>query len=255
MKHPDDPTERFGPRAEHYRRWRPGYPPELVPWLKAHCGLMPGAIVADIGSGTGLFTRELLATGLIVHAVEPNAGMRAVAEAALASERNFRSYDGTAEHSNLRAASVQLVTAAQAFHWFDPPAARREFARILQPGGQVALIWNLRRNDTPFLAGYEALLREHAPEYTRSGRPAQADPAVLAHFFSGGVYSGCDFAYEQHFDREGLCGRLLSSSYAPAPGQPGHDAMIAALHALFGEHQSEGWVSFSYATTVFVGGV
>ncbi len=247
------PTERFGSRVEDYRRWRPGYPPELVPWLMERCSLARGASVADVGSGTGLFSRDLLAAGLRVLAVEPNAPMRAAAETALGANPDFISIDGTAEQTGLAGGSVALVCAAQAFHWFDAPIARREFARVLQPQGHVALIWNVRRGDTPFLVAYEALLREHAPEYARSGKPAQADRRVVATFFAPAGFEQESFAYEQYFDRDGLRGRLLSSSYAPAAGMPGHEAMIAALDRLYDKHQHEGHVAFGYVTRVFLG--
>jgi SAM-dependent methyltransferase len=247
------PTERFGSRVDDYRRWRPGYPPEVVPWLVKRCGLSIGDPVADVGSGTGLFSRELLAARLRVQAIEPNGPMRAAAEAEFAGDSNFLSVNGTAESTGLADASVSLVGAAQAFHWFDPVLTRREFARILKPRGHVALIWNVRRDDSLFLVGYEALLREHAPEYSRSGKPVQADERVVSAFFAPGLFQQASFAYEQQFDRLGLRGRLLSSSYAPMPGMPGHEAMMAALDCLFEEHQRQARVTFGYVTRVFVG--
>src|SRR5581483_8140336 len=165
-------TERFGNRVEDYVRTRPGYPEALLPWLMRQCGLRAGDAAADIGSGTGLFTRELLRQGLRVEGVEPNAPMRAAGDEFLAEfGEAFHSREGTAEATGLADHSVGLVTAAQAFHWFRPEPTRAEFARILAPGGQVALIWNVRREDTPFLRGYEALLQAHAPEYARSAHP------------------------------------------------------------------------------------
>lgn len=247
-------TERFGNRVDDYARWRPGYPAELAPWLMRQCRLQPGDRVADIGYGTGLFTRELLRQGLRVQGVEPNAPMRAAGERFLADFAPlFSSHDGTAEATGLEDHSVSLVTAAQAFHWFRPQPARAEFARILAPGGQAALVWNVRREDTPFLRGYEALLRAHAPEYAASGVPAQANLDVIRPFFAPAGFVEHSIPYAQHFDREGLRGRLLSSSYAPAAGTPGHEAMLAALDALFEAHQREGLVTFEYDTRTFVG--
>ena len=247
-------TERFGNRVEVYVRWRPGYPSALVPWLIAECGLEPGAVAADVGCGTGLFSRELLLCGLSVRGVEPNAPMRAAGERYLAEfGAAFSGHDGTAEATGLAAGSVRLVTAAQAFHWFRPAPTRAEFARILAPGGYAALIWNVRREDTPFLRGYETLLREHAPEYAASGVPAQADLAVIRPFFEPAGFVERSFPYAQQFDLEGLRGRLLSSSYAPAAGTAGHAPMLLALDRLFEAHQREGRVAFEYDTRAFVG--
>jgi SAM-dependent methyltransferase len=247
-------TERFGNRVEDYVRTRPGYPAGLLPWLMQHCRLRAGDAVADIGCGTGLFTRELLLQGLRVEGVEPNAPMRAAGDAFLAEFGGaFRSREGTAEATGVEPASVALVTAAQAFHWFRPAPTRAEFARILAPGGHVALIWNVRREDTPFLQGYEALLRAHAPEYAASGVPAQANLDTIRPFFAPSSFVEHSIPYAQHFDREGLRGRLLSSSYAPAAGSPGHQPMMAALDALFEAHQRNGMVAFEYDTRSFVG--
>lgn len=247
-------TERFGNRVDDYVRWRPGYPAELAPWLMNRCGLIAGDPAADIGSGTGLFTRELLLQGLQVTGVEPNAPMREAGDHFLAGfQDQFRSREGTAEATGLADASVRLITVAQAFHWVRPPEARIEFARVLQPGGHVALVWNVRSEDTPFLHGYETLLRKHAPEYASSGVPAQADPAVIRAFYAPADFVQHGFPYVQHFDREGLRGRLLSSSYAPPAGTPGHEPMLADLDVLFDAHQRDGRVAFDYDTRVFVG--
>ncbi|MFM1850906.1 MAG: hypothetical protein RIS54_590 [Verrucomicrobiota bacterium] len=147
-----DATGRFSDRVEAYVRYRPGYPADLISTLVAEAQLGPDSVVADVGSGTGIFTALLLPDTGTVHAIEPNAPMRTWAESTMGAEPKFHSHGTPAEATGLPDASVDLVTAAQAFHWFDPVATRREFARILKPGGQVALIWNERLTDTtPFL--------------------------------------------------------------------------------------------------------
>jgi Methylase involved in ubiquinone/menaquinone biosynthesis len=134
--------------------------------LRVKCALAATSSVADVGSGTGILTELLLETGAAVFAVEPNREMREAAERLLNDYGRFRSVHGTAEDTTLPTASVDLITASQAFHWFDVQKARRELARILKPGGRVALIWNERPLDAmPFLDDYEALLRRHAAEY------------------------------------------------------------------------------------------
>ena len=160
------PTARFSDRVENYVRYRPGYPPEVLDLLRTECRLQPSHIVADIASGTGVFTRLLLENGNSVFAVEPNTEMREMGAHQLESYCRLVSISGTAEETLLRSASVDFVTAAQAAHWFDLPRARAEFARILRPEGWCVLIWNERRTaTTPFLRDYEQLLLTYGTDY------------------------------------------------------------------------------------------
>src|SRR5882757_691421 len=135
------PTTRFSNKVDNYIRYRPGYPPELLRLLKTECGLIPGSVIADIGSGTGILSRILLENGNTVFGVEPNPEMRAAAERLLADYPAFRSIAATAESTTLPAHSVDLITAAQAAHWFNHEQARREFLRILKPGGWPGSGW------------------------------------------------------------------------------------------------------------------
>src|SRR5437764_1020077 len=128
-----DPTQRFSTRVDNYVKYRPGYPPAIVGLLEAECGLTPESVVADIGAGTGLLAELWLRHGNPVCGVEPNREMREAGARLLAAYPAFTSVDGTAEATTLPDQSVDFVTAGQAFHWFEPVAARREFARILRP--------------------------------------------------------------------------------------------------------------------------
>ena len=113
-------VERFTSRVETYAKYRPGYPVEIIDLLKRECGLTPESIVADIGSGTGKSSEPFLAHGNVVFGVEPNAAMRDVAERLFRDQPRFRSIKGSAESTTLPDSSVDLITAGQAFHWFDP---------------------------------------------------------------------------------------------------------------------------------------
>ena len=250
-----DSTTRFSDRVEHYVKFRPGYPPELLSFLRDAIGLRAGQVVADIGAGTGISSEMLLKHGNDVHAVEPNAEMRAAAERLLAGFLDYHSHAGTASATGLGDGSVDVVTAFQAFHWFDPTAAKREFARILKPGGWVVLVWNDRRTEsTPLLRDYERLLLEYGTDYKRV-RNANISADAFTSFFAPHGYRTRALSNEQAFDFEGLRGRLLSSSYAPGPGQGRHESMLSELRQIFDRHQEGGRVRFIYDTRVYYGRV
>jgi len=248
-----DTTQRFSDRVANYVRYRPDYPSELIDALRERAGLNATSTIADVGSGTGIFTALLLPHAAKVFAIEPNEPMRACAESTWGGDPRFHSVNAPAEATTLPDASVDLITAAQAFHWFDPTAARREFARILKRGGHVALVWNERLTDTtPFLRDYESLLKTAATDYNQVNH-MNIDRATLAAFYGLSSFETCTFANSQQFDRDGLIGRALSSSYVPNAGHPGHDAFIAGLNRIFDRHAVNGLVHFEYETKLYFG--
>ncbi|MPW17189.1 methyltransferase domain-containing protein [Paraburkholderia sp. CNPSo 3157] len=248
-----DSTQRFTDRVTDYVKYRPGYPRDVVTFLHDTCGLADDARVADIGAGTGISSWLFLEEGHPVVAVEPNQAMRAAADAWLSHYSAYASVAGTAEATTLETASVDLVIAAQAFHWFDPAAAREEFARILKPRGLVALLWNSRLLEgTAFLTGYEALLRRFSEDY-QSVAERYADDESMAEWFGDGLSHNARFPNAQRLDFEGLKGRLMSSSYAPKAGHPNHEPMLAALRELFDRTAQDGTVEFVYETRVYAG--
>ena len=250
MSSAPNPTARFFDRVENYVRYRPGYPPEVVDLLRRECSLTPDAAIADIGFGTGLFTRLLLENGNPVTGVEPNEAMRLEGERILAAYPRFRSVAGTAEATTLPDHCVDFITAAQAAHWFKREQARREFVRILKPGGWVVLLWNERVTDsTPFLIAYEKLLMEYGTDYNEVRHERTTD--TIQEFFAPSPFSAHVFPMQQVFDYAGVEGRLLSSSYVPAPSHPNHQPMLAALRRLFDQHNDSGKVTVDYNTRVY----
>jgi len=248
-----DSTTRFSDRVENYVRYRPTYPVEVLDLLARECGWEAGSIVADVGSGTGISSRLFLEAGNVVYGIEPNAEMRQAAERLFANESRFTSLDATAEATGLHDDAVDFIVAGQAFHWFDREKCRPEFERILRPAGWLVLIWNERLTDTtPFLRGYEALLANSGTDYTRVNHTA-IPTATLDEFFLPQVMRTWSTPNRQVFDREGLRGRALSSSYTPNIGHPRHDEFMRRLDALFHEHAEAGCVAFEYQTRVYYG--
>ncbi len=248
-----DSTERFSNRVEDYVKTRPSYPAGVVALLRERCGLGSGVVVADVGAGTGIFTRLLLEAGAVVHAVEPNGPMRQALVESVKGDAKLHVHEGTAERTGLEDGSVGLITAAQAFHWFDQPLAKKEFARVLRGGRHVALIWNSRLEDTtPFLVGYEGLLKRWSTDYAKVNH-RQVGMGTIMPFFAPGKVELHTFDYAQVFDFEGLKGRLMSSSYSPAKGTAAHEPMVRELREIFEKHQAGGRVSFEYKTEVYLG--
>jgi len=245
-------TSRFSDRVENYIRYRPGYPPQVLETLKKDSGMMPAHLVADIASGTGIWTKMLLENGNSVYGVEPNADMRQAGERLLAGYPKFTSIDGKAEATTLPDASVDFVSAAQAAHWFDRARTRREFSRILRPNGWLVLLWNEREVDTtPFLREYEQLLVTYGTDYEEVRHERTTD--AVNEFFDPAPYVERVYPMRQEFDYAGLEGRLLSSSYAPGPGHPKHEPMLGEMRRIFEKHAEGGRVAFDYKTRVYFG--
>ncbi len=247
-------TTRFSDRVENYIRYRPGYPPTVLGCLVEKFGLRSDHVIADAGSGTGISAEVFLRHGCTVYGVEPNNDMRAAAERLLAEYPRFSSINGAAERTTLPDESVDWVVAAQAFHWFDVAAARREFSRILRPGGRVALLWNERREDTPFLAAYETLIREYATDYAQVRHENARSDGRIEQLY-GSKPAERTFDNEQRFDFDGLAGRLLSSSYVPNRGTSRCEAMLEALRRLYDTHAAAGCVRVLYTTRILVGSI
>ncbi|MCL2308893.1 MAG: class I SAM-dependent methyltransferase [Proteobacteria bacterium] len=246
-------TQRFSDRVADYVRFRPSYPAELITFLHETCAIPVHAKVADVGAGTGISSKLLLDAGHPVVAVEPNEPMRQAADEWLSGYPNYSSVAAPAEQTTLPDASVDLVTAAQAFHWFDRERVRREFARILRPGGLVALFWNIRLLDgSEFLRGYEALLRTYGVDYSAVAE-RYSDDADMQNWFGAGLRHIGHFHYVQKLDFDSLRGRALSSSYVPQAGHPNHEPILQALKSLFDATAQQGHVDFEYDTRVYVG--
>ena len=238
-------VQRFHDRALDYVKYRPGYPAEAVQAIVDGLGPPQRLRAADVGAGTGISARLLAERGVRVVAVEPGEAMRHAA----APHVNVTWVSGMAEATGLQHESVDVVLSAQSFHWFDPAAALREFARILKPGGRLAIMWNRRSRDDPFTAGYRRALLDVGAE--AEAERMSFDPDVIR---QSGLFLPAErltFSNAQRLDLDGLIGRARSTSYAPNEGA-GAEELLRRLRQLHGRHADAcGLATMIYETEIY----
>ena len=241
----------FCGKVRDYLAARPDYPPALLDALAADGALTPGCDVADLGAGTGVLTAALVARGYRVTAVEPNAEMRAACDERLGGRPGYASRAGSAEATGLPAQSVDLLTAAQAFHWFDVAPARAEALRVLRPHGQVALIWNDREPTDPLQQALDALFDQYGGA-ARQAMLAQDDRSKVPLFF-GHAPAQRRFPNEHRLPLAGLQSLVFSRSYMPRHDSPTAAPLADAVTALFHRFAQDGQVVVRYRTLLVVG--
>ncbi len=248
-----DPTKRFTDLVENYVKYRPGYPDEVIDFLQSECQLSKNSVIADIGSGTGIFTNMLLQKGYKVYAVEPNQAMQQAAKQWLGSNENHIAVDATDAATTLPAKSIDLIVSAQAFHWFNDERTHVEFKRILKDNGKAALTWNNRLPDVDdFSRAYEDLLKKDSIDYNKVNH-RQINDIDFKAFFKDGEYKQVNFNNVQVFDEDGLMGRAFSSSYVPPQNSAAGETFRGLLKAIFAKYSVNGKVSFQYQTEIYIG--
>ena len=234
-----DNTQKFSGKAEVYQQARPSYSQELLDFIAQNWQIGEASMVADIGSGTGILTRQLLGLGAKVFAVEPNADMRAKAEELLGVHPNFVSVIGTAEQTGLPNHSFHLVTAASAFHWFDPERFRQECERILLPEAPVLLVWNEAGLSEEINLGRKRIFQKYCPNFKGfSGGMEGEDRAK--HAFFGEKIQERHFPNPLSYDRQTFVNRALSASYSLIETDPDFEAYLAELGELFDQFAVDG---------------
>lgn len=235
----------FDAWAGDYDRYRPSYPNVLFEEIRARLALPEHPLVVDLGAGTGRASLAMAALGWRVTAVEPGGPMLDVLRAQAANQGLvLATVQATAESTGVDPASADVATAAQAFHWFDHPAAVTEMARIVRPGGGVALFWNVRDAlRSPFLAEYHQLLEKHfgdadTGQYLQAGRATGREATEIAFADSPG-FDRPELAELQHdaqMTADNFVGMAFTASYVRALPAGEQERFRAELTALLARH-------------------
>ncbi len=245
-----DNTQKFSGKAQVYRQSRPSYSREMFTCLRDQFGVIPGSLAADVGSGTGILTRQLLEMGIKVFAVEPNADMRRLAEQDLGLIDGFVSVDATAEDTNLPDQCVDFIFAASAFHWFDPVAFKAECERILKPGGRVFLIWNESQFPDEIKRERQAIYEKYVPGQVTPSRMKKDKEGGEGVFFDGQM-TALRFPNPICYDKNRFIGRALSSSYSLTESDEHFEVYLADLGALFDRFALDGVITEAQETVLY----
>lgn len=241
----EDARRGFGRGADAYERGRPGYPAKAIRWLERRLELGPGRTVVDVGAGTGKLTRELVASGAAVIAVEPVAAMRAVLEQAVPEARAM---DGTAEAIPVGDGSVDAIVVAQAFHWFDGPAALAEFHRVLRPDGRIALIWNGRLREQPLHRAINEIVEPYRRDTPTHYRGEWRESIACTALFT--PVGDLEVPFEQDLDADQLVDRVGSTSFIAALPDAERERVLARIRDLAA--RTDGPVRLGYVTQVYL---
>jgi SAM-dependent methyltransferase len=247
--------QRFTGKSELYKKFRPSYPKELVDYLYS-IGFDEGSIIADIGAGTGIFSRLMLERGSKVYCVEPNEDMRNASINDLSEFENFVSVNGNDKNTGLQDNSVDYITVAQAAHWFDKQAFISECKRIIKPGGKLVIVWNGRDYEYEVvLKDYEIRNKYAIGDKKGLSSPVSTSPSIAYDFYENGNCEHKIFRNDLRFDKDSYIGRNLSASYAPKKEtEPEkHFEFINKLADLFDEYSINGILNYPHYTESYIG--
>ena len=246
--------EKFTGKADLYKKFRPSYPKDLLDYLYSQIGFTQNSVIADIGAGTGILTQLLLERGSKVYAVEPNEDMREISKNDLSKYENFISINASAENTGLNEKSVDFVTSAQAFHYFDRELFKQECCRILNHGGKVAIIWNDVDGDNELIRKTSDIIAKYRI-HDKSDHRQSGNLHEFSDFYADGMYECTIFRNDFYENREYFIGGNLSTSYAPSEEtEPEkYHGFVKELNKLFDEYSVNGILHFPQITRCYVG--
>ena len=247
-------TNKFDSKGNVYSKARPSYPDALFSYLISERVINKNTVAADVGSGTGIFTVALSKFANSVFAVEPNNDMRVKAEEKFKTIANITSINATAENTSLPDCSVDLITVAQAFHWFDREQFKNECKRILKPNGKVVLVWNDRDNDSEIIKDNFEVNKKYCENFKGSSNGIDFSKEAFSNFFNG-EFELVEFCNNFIYTREDFIARNLSSSYAPKENDLIYNDYIKAVEEVFEKYQTNGTVKYPYITRCYFGTV
>ena len=247
-----DTTKKFNGIANEYTQSRPSYAAEFIEYLFDKHGFSSSCVVADIGSGTGKFAKQILDKGCNVICVEPNTDVRLVAEKELCEYPNFKSVSGSAENTMLPDNFVDFITTAQAFHWFDTKSFKEESFRIIKPNGKAFLIWNTRDTEALINQKLHSVYSKYCPNFKGFSGGTKPHDDRIKYFFDNN-YEYITFDNPLYFDREKFINRSLSGSYSLKKGGSNFDLYIEEIEKIFDEFETDGIVKIENETAAYVG--
>jgi ubiquinone/menaquinone biosynthesis C-methylase UbiE len=249
-----DSINKFNGRAKQYTEGRPAYAKDFIDKLYIEYGFDENSVIADVGSGTGKFAKQLLDKKSIVYCIEPNDEMRSVAERELGSYGNFHSVKGTADHTNTDSDFFDFVTAAQAFHWFDLIEFRKECSRILKKNGNVILIWNMRDVQAKINRECFDIFTKYCPDFKGFSGGVQYNDERINEFFNGN-YELMEFDNNLFFNKDRFINRCLSSSYSLKPDALHFKEYIREIEEIFYSHSQNDTIVVPNKTIAYIGKV
>ena len=245
-----DNTNKFTGKATVYSNARPGYAPAFTSYL-SDIGIVKNSCVADIGSGTGIFSKVLLEMGCRVYGVEPNDDMRRESKESLAQFETFYPVDASEENTTLDENSIDFITVAQAFHWFDVAKFKLECNRILKNSGKVILIWNSRVMDSPLVIENEQIFKRFCKDFKGfSGGIGYMDESIKTFFGNFEVHR---FQNDLYFDKSKFIGRNLSASYSLKETHLEYNSYIMHLNNLFDKYATDEKLIVPNETIAYIG--